>query len=260
MDGGPGVGPVEEPGLEPVGGADRVEGEDHLEVVGGLGPQADVQLVEVPLQELAGLFDPDAGDVVDGLELFHVVQPGEEDFGAVGEAELELAPVDHGPGAGVVLGQLAPELGEAGLPQGAGHLPADQEAVAGFGDAALQELAPGEDGLAGAAAPLEDQVAAGVLEEGQEGLIGGLPQVLIPQGQAGGGVQVQPGGGVRGHPGSGPPPAGRPASPPGSWRPRRRPPVRGRTPGAFPATAPGGGFSARTSGRWCPGGRSWWSG
>ena len=121
---GPGVAPVKEPPLEPVGNGDGVEGEDHLEVVGTLCPQADVELVKVGLQQLRRLLNPYPGDVVDGFELFHVVQSGKKYLGAVWEHNAQLSPVDHGPAVRVVLGKLPPELSKAALPQGLGHLAA----------------------------------------------------------------------------------------------------------------------------------------
>ena len=151
---GPGVAPVEEPPLEPVCNADRVECENHLEVVGALCPQADVQLVKVGLQQLRRLLNPDPGDVIDGFELFDVIQSGKEYLGAVGKYDAQLSPVDHGPAVRVVLGNLSPELCKAALPQGLGHLAAYQEPVPRLGDAPLQHLAPCEDGLPGTAPAL----------------------------------------------------------------------------------------------------------
>lgn len=185
MHRGPGVAPIEEPPLEPVCNADRVECENHLEVVGALCPQADVQLVKVGLQQLRRLLNPDPGDVIDGFELFDVIQSGKEYLGAVGKYDAQLSPVDHGPAVGIVLGNLPTELCKAALPQRPRHLAAHQEPVARLGNAALQHLAPGEDGLARAASALEHQIAAFAGKQRHKSVVAGVPEMVVPDGQPG---------------------------------------------------------------------------
>lgn len=204
--------------------AHRVEADDDLLVILGLAPQADVQLVEVPLQQLAGLFNPDARDVEDGLQLLHVVQAREEDFAAVGEGNDHIALVHLVAAVRVILGQLVQQLLEAALPQRPGHLPAHQEAVPRLTGGPLQDFAPGEDGLAASAAALQHQVAVGIREERHEGLVVGLSQLLIPDGQLVEAVYLARS--ERVTPPHRPPP-GTPAAPrcppgPGQWRPAYR--------------------------------------
>ena len=105
--------------------------------------------------DLAYTAAPYAEQSIDGFELFHVVQPGKQDFASVGEGNAHLPLADHSPTVGVVLGDLAPQLGKAALPEGPGHLAAYKDSVLRLRDAPLQLLAPSEDGLSGAAAPLE---------------------------------------------------------------------------------------------------------
>ena len=76
---------VEEPFLQPVLDADRVEGEDDLLILPCPAAQSDVQLVEISLQQFARFFNPDARDVVDRLQLLDVVQACEDDLAAVAE-------------------------------------------------------------------------------------------------------------------------------------------------------------------------------
>ena len=185
VGGGPWVRRIEKAPLEPVGDADGVEGEDDLEVVGEPGAEADVQLIEVRLRDLAGLLHPDAGDVVDGLQLFHVVQPREEDLRPVGEADAHVAYADLRPGFGIMGRDLAPQLGKAGFPQRPGHLPAHQPAVALFRGEAFQHLAPGEDALAGPAAPAQHQIPVLVEEQGEKGRVGAGAQGVVPAKHAG---------------------------------------------------------------------------
>ena len=76
------VPPVKKTFLQPVLNADRVEAQDDLLVLPRLSAQSDVQLVEVSLQQLAGLFNPDARDVVDGFQLLNVIQSRKDDLAA----------------------------------------------------------------------------------------------------------------------------------------------------------------------------------
>ena len=86
----PWVFPVEEPFLQPVLDADRVEGEDDLLILPRPSAQSDVQLVEISLQQLARFFNPDARDVVDRLQLLDVVQACEDDLASVAERNGEV--------------------------------------------------------------------------------------------------------------------------------------------------------------------------
>ena len=178
---GPGVFPVEKPLFQPVGDADGVEGEDHLEILVEIRSQTDVQLVEVPLLQLGGLLNPDAGDVEDGFQLLHIVQPGKEDDAAIGKGDGHGGLVGLGPGVGVEVRNLAHQLGPAALPQGAGHLAAHQPPVPRLAGHPLQHLAPGENALAAAAAPFQHQKPVLVKEEGEKGVVVGLFQALVPQ-------------------------------------------------------------------------------
>ena len=111
---------VEEPLFQPMRDRDRVEGQDHLEVEGELRAESDVELVEVPLLQLARLLDPDACDVKDGFELLHVVEAREQDLAAVFEADIHIAAFalrDKGDLVGVVFVGLLLELLEAALAQ-----------------------------------------------------------------------------------------------------------------------------------------------
>ena len=130
MHRGPWVALVKEPLFQPVGDGDGVKGKDDLQVIRGFRSQPDVQLIEVPFQQFGRFLNPDPGDVIDGFELFHVVQPGKQDFASVGEGNAHLPLADHSPTVGVVLGDLAPQLGKAALPEGPGYLAAYQKAVA----------------------------------------------------------------------------------------------------------------------------------
>lgn len=129
---GPLVRHIEEPLFQPVRDRDGVEGQDHLQVVGKDRPQADVQLVEVSFLQLRRLLDPDPGDVVDGFQLFHVIQAGEQNLAAIRESDPQVSLVDLGPGVRVILGDLPPELGKAAVPQCPRHLPRHQPAVSRF--------------------------------------------------------------------------------------------------------------------------------
>ena len=108
---------VEESLLEPVRDADRVKGQDHLQVVGEVRSQSNVQLIEVLLLQLACFLDPDARDVVNGLELFRVVESGEEDLAAVCKRDAHVAFVDLRPALRVVVRDLPAQLLKAALAQ-----------------------------------------------------------------------------------------------------------------------------------------------
>ena len=81
---------VEEPFLQPVLDADRVEGEDDLLILPRPAAQSDVQLVEISLQQFARFFNPDARDVVDRLQLLDVVQTCEDDLASVAERNSKV--------------------------------------------------------------------------------------------------------------------------------------------------------------------------
>ena len=81
---------VEEPFLQPVLDADRVEGEDDLLILPCPAAQSDVQLVEISLQQFARFFNPDARDVVDRLQLLDVVQTCEDDLASVAERNSKV--------------------------------------------------------------------------------------------------------------------------------------------------------------------------
>ena len=181
---GPLVRHIEEPLFQPVRDRDGVEGQDHLQVVGKDRPQADVQLVEVSFLQLRRLLDPDPGDVVDGFQLFYIVQTREQNLATVGEPDPQVALVDLGAGIRVILGDLPAELRKTAVPQRPRHLPRHQPAVSRFAGDALQDLPAGKDALPAAAAAFENQVAVLVEEQGEEGLVVGLPQALPPHGGA----------------------------------------------------------------------------
>ena len=130
MDPGVGIGGVEKPLLQPVVHRDGVEGENDLFVIRCLAAQADVELVEVRLQQLRRLLDPDARDTVNGLELFHIVQSRKQNLGPILEADQHVAPVDLCNVLAVKFLRLCAELLKAGLPQRLCHLAADQDPVA----------------------------------------------------------------------------------------------------------------------------------
>ena len=84
------VPPVKKSFLQPVLNADRVEAQDDLLVLPRLSAQSDVKLVEVSLQQLASLFNPDARDVVDGFQLLNVIQSRKDDLAAVLERDGQV--------------------------------------------------------------------------------------------------------------------------------------------------------------------------
>ena len=84
------VPPVKKSFLQPVLNADRVEAQDYLLVLPRLSAQSDVKLVEVSLQQLAGLFNPDARDVVDGFQLLNVIQSRKDDLATVLERDGQV--------------------------------------------------------------------------------------------------------------------------------------------------------------------------
>ena len=174
---------IEEPLFQPVCDADGVERYQDLQVVGEDRPQADVQLVEVSLLQFGRLLDPDARDVVDGFQLLHVVQAGEQDLAAVGEGDVHVAFIHPGAGVRVEVRDLAPQLLEATLPQRPRHLPAHQPAVPRLAGYALQDLPACEDAFSAAAAAFQNQVAVLIEEQGEEGFVVGLPDLLPPQGR-----------------------------------------------------------------------------
>ena len=149
---GPRVRHIEEPLFQPVSDRDGVEGQDHLQVVGKDRPQADVQLVEVAFLQLRRLLNPDPGDVVDGFQLFYIVQTREQNLATVGEPDPQVALVDLGAGVRVMLGDLTPQLRKAAVPQRPRHLPRHQPAVSRLAGDPLQNLPADEDALSASAA------------------------------------------------------------------------------------------------------------
>ena len=129
---------IKESLFEPMRDADGVERQDDLLVVRRLATQSDVQLVEVALQQLACLLNPDACDVEDGLQLLHVVQPAEQYLAPVLEADVHVSALPLRDVVDVVLIELIrlrAQLLEAALPQRLVHLAAHKEPVACFGGA-----------------------------------------------------------------------------------------------------------------------------
>lgn len=161
--------------------ADRVKGQDHLQVIGEVCAQSDVQLVEVPLLQLARFLDPDARNVVDRLELFHVVEAREEDLAAVRKRNAHVTLVDLCPALGVEVGYLPAQLLKAALAQRPRYLAAHQPAVPRLACHALEHLAPREDRLAAAAAALQDKVAVPVEQQRQEVRVVRRAEVPPPQ-------------------------------------------------------------------------------
>ena len=176
---------VKEAALQPVHDADGVEGDDDLQIIRELRAQSDVQLVEVALQHLAGLFNPDARDVVDGFQLFHIVEASEDYLAAVDEADIHIAAFpsrDVGDVLCVVLVCLVLQLLKAALSQRLCHLSYHQPPVPRLRCHPLQYLAACEDALAAAAAAFQHQIPVLILEQRHEGLVVGLPQIFVPQG------------------------------------------------------------------------------
>ena len=172
---------VEKPLLEPVRDRNGIERQDHLQVIGEVCAQSDVQLVKVPLLQLARFLDPDARNVVDRLELFHVVEAREQDLAAVRKRNAHVTLVDLRPAVGVEVGYLPAQLLKAALAQRPRHLAAHQPAVPRLACHALEHLAPREDRLAAAAAAFQDEVAVPVEQQRQEVRIVRRAEVPPPQ-------------------------------------------------------------------------------
>ena len=172
---------VEKSLLEPVRDRNGIERQDHLQVIGEVCAQSDVQLVEVSLLQLARFLDPDARDVVDRLELFHVVEAREQDLAAVRKRNAHVTLVDLRPAVGVEVGYLPAQLLKAALAQRPRHLAAHQPAVPRLACHALEHLAPCEDRLAAAAAAFQDEVAVPVKQQRQEARVVRRAEVPPPQ-------------------------------------------------------------------------------
>ena len=172
---------VEKPLFQPMCDADRIKRQDHLQVVGEIRSQSDIQLVEVPLLKLARFLDPDARDVVDRLELFYVVEAREQDLAAIRKRNAHVALVDLRAAVGVEVGYLPAQLLKAALAQRPRHLAAHQPAVPRLACHALEHLAPREDRLAAAAAALEHEVAVLIEQQRQEVRVVRRAEVPPPQ-------------------------------------------------------------------------------
>ena len=172
---------VEKPLFQPMCDADRVERQDHLQVIGEVCSQSNVQLVEVLLFQLACFLDPYPRDVVDRLELFRVVESGEEDLAAVCKRDAHVAFVDLRPALRVVVRDLPAQLLKAALAQRLRDLSAYEPAVPRLACHALEHLAPREDRLAAAAAAFQDEVAVPVEQQRQEVRVVRRAEVPPPQ-------------------------------------------------------------------------------
>ena len=176
-----GIRRVEEPALQPVHDADRVERYDDLLVVVRFVTQASVEFQKVFLVQLRRFFDPDRRDAVNGLQLFRVVQSGEDDrrfriLDVDDQIALVAGPFD----LRIILIELPAELGKAGVPQRPRNLSTDQDSMPLFGGAALQYLPACEDGFSGTRAAHQYQIPRFTKKERQKRLVVRFNHVVPP--------------------------------------------------------------------------------
>ncbi len=158
----------------------RVEGEHHL-LVGAFAPETHVQLVEVLLQDLRGLLDPDIRQLPlgegDGLELLRIIQPLEDDAVSVGTADAQVGVLAGEQLRKPPFGDHLTEQGVGGVPVGGRHRTHHQDIAQGQRQQPVQKPLHRKHAFPTARPAIEDQVAVGVVRQiGAEQGVKGPPR------------------------------------------------------------------------------------
>ena len=147
-----------------------------------LTAKTDIQLIEVTFQKFAGLLDPNPGNVVDGFQLLHIIQPGKEDLTVdLGESDAHIRMIGLVFHIGIMLPKLTDQLLKTAVAQSASDFTADEKAMTALIDGAFQDLASGENRFTAAAPALQHQITGCVLKKRQKGFVAGFRQILFFQ-------------------------------------------------------------------------------
>ena len=135
--------------------ADRVKGQYDLFVVFSFSAQTDIELVKILLRDLRSFFDPNSRNVVDGFQLFHIIQPRENDLRSVPKQDIHIGafPLRDLQNVPRVVGfRLCFKLIKTAFTQCLTDLSHNEKSVSRLRCASFQHLTPGEYRLPGACA------------------------------------------------------------------------------------------------------------